>query len=453
MSSVTQRKTKATSAGAGAGIVPKGNSVDIVDTSDTEYVVEDETCGKINFDNVKTTDRTTVAINAHGDEFTMPELTIKEVLGAIPAECYVRSTPRSLSYVARDAFFLALFAYIAYNYFPLIPFVSLRVVAWTAYAFVQGLFGTGMWVLAHECGHSAFSDSKAVNDFVGWTLHSSLLVPYFSWQISHSKHHKATGHFARDMVFVPKTKERFLQRRGWEHLIEETPASTLYHLVLQQLFGWVMYLLTNASGQKYPTRSKWVTNHYVPSSPIFDKRDFMRIIYSDIGVGITLFALYTSIQKWGFLTVACYYIFPWLWVNHWLVHITFLQHTDATLPHYDASHWNFARGALATIDRDFGFIGKHIFHDIIETHVLHHICSRIPFYNGRVGTESLKKVLGKHYRKSDENFITSLYTVARKCQFVEGEGIKMFRNSNGLGPKPTQDTKEQSPEKNFAPAI
>jgi omega-6 fatty acid desaturase (delta-12 desaturase) len=59
--------------------------------------------------------------------------------------------------------------------------------------------------------------------------------------------------------------------------------------------------------------------------------------------------------------------------------ITFLQHTDPVLPHYSASKWTFARGALATIDRNLlGPIGPYITHGICETHVAHHISSKIP---------------------------------------------------------------------------
>jgi fatty acid desaturase len=39
----------------------------------------------------------------------------------------------------------------------------------------------GIWVIAHECGHGAFSDYTWVNDLVGFTMHSALLVPYYSW--------------------------------------------------------------------------------------------------------------------------------------------------------------------------------------------------------------------------------------------------------------------------------
>lgn len=47
---------------------------------------------------------------------------------------------------------------------------------------------TGIWVLAHEAGHSAFSPQVWVNDVVGWTFHSLLLVPYFSWKYTHASY-------------------------------------------------------------------------------------------------------------------------------------------------------------------------------------------------------------------------------------------------------------------------
>ena len=36
-------------------------------------------------------------------------------------------------------------------------------------------------MIAHECGHQAFSKWQSVNDGVGLVLHSLLLVPYYSW--------------------------------------------------------------------------------------------------------------------------------------------------------------------------------------------------------------------------------------------------------------------------------
>ena len=46
---------------------------------------------------------------------------------------------------------------------------------------MQGAVGTGLWIIAHECGHQAFSKWQTMNDAVGLVVHSALLVPYFSW--------------------------------------------------------------------------------------------------------------------------------------------------------------------------------------------------------------------------------------------------------------------------------
>jgi omega-6 fatty acid desaturase (delta-12 desaturase) len=130
------------------------------------------------------------------------------------------------------------------------------------------------------------------------------------------------------------------------------------------------------------------------------------------------------------------------------VAITFLQHTDPAIPHYMPEQWNFVRGAAATIDREFGFIGRHIFHGIIETHVLHHYVSSIPFYNADEATEAIIPIMGKHYKADTKGgpvgFIRAFWRSGRMCQWVEpsagakgeGQGILFFRNSNGLGPKP-----------------
>jgi omega-6 fatty acid desaturase / acyl-lipid omega-6 desaturase (Delta-12 desaturase) len=138
------------------------------------------------------------------------------------------------------------------------------------------------------------------------------------------------------------------------------------------------------------------------------------------------------------------------------VAITFLQHTDGSLPHYSNSAWTFARGATATIDRDLGFIDTHLFHDIIGTHVCHHLVSTIPFYHAGEASIAIRKVMGGDYR-ADENmgitgsmglmnfmgvpaFMTAFWKNMRSCRFVEesveGSGVYFFRNLHGKGAAP-----------------
>merc|ERR1719160_141400 len=85
----------------------------------------------------------------------------------------------------------------------LIPLKLAALPLWAAYAAVTGTVWTGMWVVAHECGHGAFSDNRLIQDTVGYILHTLLLVPYFSWQHSHAVHHSRTNHITEGETHVP----------------------------------------------------------------------------------------------------------------------------------------------------------------------------------------------------------------------------------------------------------
>jgi len=85
----------------------------------------------------------------------------------------------------------------------LIPLKMAFAPLWLAYGAVAGTVWTGMWVVAHECGHGAFSDNRFIQDLVGYILHSALLVPYFSWQHSHAVHHAHTNHITKGETHVP----------------------------------------------------------------------------------------------------------------------------------------------------------------------------------------------------------------------------------------------------------
>lgn len=279
----------------------------------------------------------TKMLDTNGNEFKMPDFTIKQIRDAIPAHCYQRSAVTSLYYVFRDIAILASVFYVFHNYVTpeFVPSMPVRVVLWTLYTVIQGMVATGVWVLAHECGHQAFSPSKVLNDTVGWICHSALLVPYFSWKISHGKHHKATGNLARDMVFVPRTRDEHASRVGKTieqlgELMEETPILTAVNLVLQQLFGWPLYLITNVTGhnnhQKQPEgRGKGKANglfggvnHFDPSSPLYEAKDAKLIALSDLGLLLTCSALYWVGSNYGWLNLLVWYGIPYLWVNHWL---------------------------------------------------------------------------------------------------------------------------------------
>ena len=94
---------------------------------------------------------------------------MEEIRKAIPKHCFERNAFTSLGYlswnVAQSAIIFAAGSLI--DVLPqVLPFQSL--ILWSVYGFVQGVSFTGLWVLAHECGHQSFSEFEWLNNSVGW---------------------------------------------------------------------------------------------------------------------------------------------------------------------------------------------------------------------------------------------------------------------------------------------
>lgn len=400
--------------------------------------------------------------------FELPEFTIKELLGAIPSHCFERSLFKSSLYVLRDLSFTLALIWLGRQIDPNFNSRDGQILdgrlgaifnffAWAFYGYWMGLVWTGVWVLAHECGHQSFSPSKSINNAVGWVLHSALLVPFHSWRITHAQHHAATCHMSRDQAFVPYTRSQLrlppLTQKSnkkevegslppsfydkLDDLLEDAPLWALYKLIIHQSIGFASYLLINASGQKHYPR--WWTNHFNPYAVMFEKRHRSQVVWSDLGIAITIGCMTYLAKKTDFLTVFKYYIVPYLVVHHWIVLITFLQHTDPLLPHYREGAFNFQRGALSTMDRKIhGFFT----HGLAETHVAHHLCSKIPHYNAWDATEALKAKLGEHYSSTDENYWYSLWKCFRQCRFVEDEGdVVFYKDARGKAARRLAATK------------
>ena len=139
-------------------------------------------------------------------DVTPLKYTMQDVLNAIPRHCFQADTLRSLCLVSRDLAMVLILLGIA-TMIPTIENTYLRVLSWSVYGFCQGLVFTGLWELAHESGHGALSKHKWVNDAIGLFIHSTLMVPYHSWQFTHRTHHKGTNHLDRDIAFMPEVKE------------------------------------------------------------------------------------------------------------------------------------------------------------------------------------------------------------------------------------------------------
>ncbi|KAJ3567933.1 hypothetical protein NP233_g6047 [Leucocoprinus birnbaumii] len=312
--------------------------------------------------------------------FRPPKVTVADIRTAIPKHLYEKSTLKGCYYFARDILCTAVLYSLATKIDPLFTstssfptsgliasstqqtlVIAARCLTWCLYFHWQGIAFAGLWCLGHEAGHGTLSTYSWVNTSFGFVLHT-----------------KATMSMERDENYVPRTRSEYnlppqgkAQPMDYEEIFEEMPLFTLGRMVLMQLLGMQSYLLHNSMGSPmYPPG----TNHFSPSSPLFKPHERRGIIASDIGLGVMACLLGMFYNHVGLAAFVKLYVVPYLLANHWIVMLTYLHHSDPTIPHYRNKEWSFLRGALATVDRPFlGWVGRYFLHNVSHDHDTHHL--------------------------------------------------------------------------------
>jgi omega-3 fatty acid desaturase (delta-15 desaturase) len=329
--------------------------------------------------------------------------TLQDVRSAIPSHCFIPSTAKSLSYFARDVAIVSGLYALAYYldswwFYPIF---------WLA----QGTMFWALFVVGHDCGHGSFSRHKWLNNLIGHISHSFILVPFHGWRISHRTHHKNTGNIEKDESWYPVTENKYDEMQGWEKFLR-------FGIAL--LVVYPLYLF-----RRSPEREGG--SHFHPNSPLFRPSESDNIVTSTIWWTQMVLMLAAGTYLWGGMWLVKFYLMPYIIFVIWLDLVTFLHHTDDDIPWYRGQDWYFLKGALSTIDYDYGFINK-IHHDI-GTHVVHHIFLSIPHYHLEEATEAVKPVLGEYYRKANRSLWASFWDAYNNCHFVANEGSKIYYQS------------------------
>lgn len=142
--------------------------------------------------------------------------------------------------------------------------------------------------------------------------------------------------------------------------------------------------------------------------------------------------LTAAVSQFGFLWMLKLYFVPYIINVMWLDAVTYLHHHgyDKKIPWYRGKEWNYLRGGLSTVDRDYGFFNK-IHHDI-GTHVVHHLFPQIPHYHLCEATAAVKSLLGNFYREPEKSGPIPLHLIPvimksfSEDHFVADEGDIVF---------------------------
>ncbi|MBD2099749.1 DUF3474 domain-containing protein [Leptolyngbya sp. FACHB-261] len=324
--------------------------------------------------------------------------TLQDLKAAIPASCFEPSAWKSLTYFFLDIAIIG-GLYATAHFLDSWWFLP---IFWV----MQGTMFWALFVVGHDCGHGSFSKLKWLNNLIGHLSHIPILVPYHGWRISHRTHHANTGNLDTDESWYPIGQAQYEQMPWYEKLFR-------FYL---PLLAYPLYLFRRSPGKQ--------GSHFLPNSPLFRPSEKQDVLTSSVLWGLMIVCLGWLTYEFGWLFLLKYYLAPYTVFVIWLDLVTFLHHTEPDIPWYRGKDWYFLKGALSTIDRDYGWFNA-IHHDI-GTHVAHHIFLNMPHYHLRTATAAIQPILGDYYRKSDEPIWRSFVRSYWACHFVPDQGSGVY---------------------------
>lgn len=230
-----------------------------------------------------------------------------------------------------------------------------------ALAVVAGGLLVKLFAIQHDCGHGALFNQNWANDFVGGALSFLVLTPYRQWAREHAKHHATSGDLSFrgigdvDTWTVAEFKAASAWSRFWYRVYRHPvflfgPGALGYFFFKQR---WVWYTPQRLESWK----SVWSTNLAIAA--------FLYLMCRWIGPA-AFFSIY--VPSFFFASALGTWIF---YVGH----------------QFDDSYWEgekdwdfFDASMKGASYYDMPWL-LHYFSCNIGYHHIHHLCSRIPFYN------------------------------------------------------------------------
>ena len=332
---------------------------------------------------------------------------ITEIKQAIPAHCFKSDLAKSMYHSIKDlTMCFGLYALILLVDRYELPAVVCAV-AYPVYWFLQGTIFWAIFWIAHDCGHGSFSSYTWINDTVGNLLDSLVLVPYYPWKLSHRHHHQNGANIDKDESFYP------IREKYCSHGMMEIGKGSTFHAYFGLGLGWILYLLIGF----YPRR----VCHWNPLDPMFIKHAF-KCSVSLLCNAVWILILINYANNYGFGCLLTHYLIPYFIFCSLLVISTFLHHHGENIPWYSDHKWDFVRGSLSAVDRDYGWANDFIHN--LGLHQVHHLFTKIPHYHLKEATLAFREKYPDLVRKSDAPIISEFikrYRIFRRDAIIPND--------------------------------
>lgn len=302
------------------------------------------------------------------------DVTLQDIIKSMPPEVFELNMWRAWSavFIAVASFAASLYL-ISISPAPLLPF------AWA----LSGTAMTGWFVIGHDCGHRSFCKNKLIEDIVGTIMFMPLIYPFDPWRIKHNQHHAHTNKLVEDTAWHPVQRETMEKWSPAERLIYKGFLGSPLKLFASIGHWWIWHFdLSKYTEQQKP-----------------------RVITSLAAVGLFMAIGWPLIvYNAGWLGLVKYWLMPWLGYHFWMSTFTVVHHTAPHIPFKPAEDWNAAKAQLSgTVHCDYPWWVEFLCFDI-NVHVPHHVMSKIPWYNLRAATDSLRQNWGDYMTECTFNW-------------------------------------------------
>lgn len=264
--------------------------------------------------------------------------------------------------------------------------------------FYTGTAWTGLFVIAHDCGHRAFAKSRLVNDIVGTLCLLPLIYPFEAWRIQHNIHHQNTNLLDIDNAWQP------FQTSHWEQ------ATSFQRLVFRIIKGPLWW---------FASVGHWLKYHF--HMDYFKESQRKRVLFS-CALVIVFFLVMTTclVRQTGWLGFVKYWLVPWIFYHFWMSTFTMIHHTAPHIPFLTKEQWSNARASLGlTVHCDYPFWIVLLCHNI-NVHIPHHISTQIPMYNLWKAHNALKQQWSPYMNEAQFGW-TLLSSIIRRCHIYDDE--------------------------------
>lgn len=252
-----------------------------------------------------------------------------------------------------------------------IPFVAIFALSWSALSISPWLsvalslanaaFVVRLFMIQHDCGHSAFFASRPWNDWIGRIIGVLTLTPYDVWRRTHAIHHASTGN---------------LDRRG----IGDIPTLTVAEYHAKSLLGRVLYRLLRNPVVLFgiiPFYSFFIRNRI----PVGLLRSGWRYWASALGTDAAILAMLGTLYLLGGFQVLLFVYLPMMLLaastGMWLFYV---QHQFEETSWDSDTEWSVQEAAFHGSSHYVLPPALRWITANIGAHHVHHLASRIPFY-------------------------------------------------------------------------